>query len=265
MKSKAGKPNKSGCMETPYAEIYYEVYGEGTPLFMLHGNAGSHKEFLSYTGQMCGKYQVILMDSRGHGRSLLKTRAVRQEFTASDMAEDVKRLMDYLHLRKGILLGFSDGANTALEFAVRHPDMALAVVSVSGNAQPAGLWLPAYLFISAKYHMAGFFRHFCSLGWVRKKAGRSQLFSSLLLHSPSLTEERLNQIKTPVLLIAGTLDIIKVSHTKWMARNIPGSRLVLVRGGTHGAFFRRRSLYLNCIMDFLDYKREPSVKLHAYK
>lgn len=252
MISKAVKPSKSGCMETPYGEIYYEVYGKGTPLLMLHGNAGSHKEFLSYTGQMCGKYKVILMDSRGHGRSLLKTKTARQEFTAFDMAEDVKRLMDYLHLGQGILLGFSDGANTALEFAVRYPGRTLAVVSVSGNAQPRGLWLPAYMFIYVKYHVAGFFRHFCSFGWLRQKAGQSRLFASLILHSPSLTEDRLSQIKTPVLLIAGTLDIIKVSHTKWMASKIPGSRLVLVKGGTHGAFFRRHSLYLKPIMDFLD-------------
>lgn len=252
MKNKAGMPDKSGCMETPYAEIYYEIYGKGTPLLMLHGNAGSHQEFRSYTEQMRRNYQVILMDSRGHGRSLIKTRAARQEFTASDMAEDVKRLLDYLHLRQGILLGFSDGANTALEFAVRYPDRTLAVVSVSGNAQPKGLWLPAYLFIFAKYHAAGFFRQIASADWLRQKAGRSRLFASLILHSPSLTKERLNQIKAPVLLIAGTLDIIKVSHTKWMAANIPGSRLVLVKGGTHGAFFRRRNLYLKNIMDFLE-------------
>lgn len=251
MKSRIESPHKIGCMETPYSEIYYEVYGRGIPLLMLHGNAGSHKEFLSYTEQMMGKYQVILMDSRGHGRSLLK-RAGRKEFTASDMAEDVKWILDGLHLKKVILLGFSDGANTALEFAVRYPESTLAVVSVSGNARPDGLWMPAYQFISVKYHVAGFLGRLRPSGWLRQKAGRSQLFASLILHSPSLSEERLRQIQAPVLLIAGTLDIIKVSHTKWMASNIPGSRLVLVKGGTHGAFFRRWSLYLKYIMDFLD-------------
>ena len=62
---------------------------------------------------------------------------------------------------------------------------------------------------------------------------QGRIYASLILHSPSLTEEQLAGIRAPVLLIAGTLDLIKVSHTKWMKAHIPGSHLILIKGGTH--------------------------------
>lgn len=245
-------PIKTGCMDTTSAQIYYEIYGEGIPVLMLHGNAGSHGELIAYAEQLCGRYQVILMDSRGHGRSQLKIKESVKEFTASDMAKDVKRLMDYFKLDRGILLGFSDGANTALEFAARYQERTIAVISISGNAQPSGLWFPIHLLVAVKYKVLGLLMKLCPMEEIRHSMEQSRIYASLLLNSPALTAERLSEIKVPVLLIAGTLDLIKVSHTKWMAANLPSSRLVLIKGGTHGDFFRRQGLYLTCILDFLN-------------
>ena len=268
MKNRAGKHIRTGCMDTASARIYYEIYGEGIPLLMLHGKAGSHREFHSYANQMSSHYQVILMDSRGHGRSRLKRKSARREFTASDMAEDVRLLLGRLRLERAILLGFSDGANTALEFAAHYPDRTMAVISISGNARPSGLCLPVYLFMTAKYHMAGLLGRICPTRRMRRMFGQSRIFASLIVNSPALTGERLRQIKAPVLLIAGTMDLIKVSHTKWMAANIPGSQLILMKGGTHGAFFRERGIYLKCIVDFLDrwglYTRPFCVRLNTH-
>lgn len=245
-------PTKTGCMDTTSAQIYYEIYGEGIPVLMLHGNAGSHRELIAYAKQLWGGYQVILMDSRGHGRSQLKNRVPAKEFTAADMARDVRRLMDYFKLDRGILLGFSDGANTALEFAARYQERAIAVISISGNAQPSGLWYPVHLLMSVKYQIMGLLMKLCPLEGLRRSMEQSRIYASLILHSPALTQESLRAIEVPVLLIAGTLDLIKVSHTKWMADNLPKSKLVLIRGGTHGSFFRKQELYLACILDFLN-------------
>lgn len=256
MKLQKWNKSRSGYMNTASSGIYYKVYGTGTPLVMLHGNAGTHKDFLFYAKKLAGSYQVILMDSRGHGRSRLKRQAKNNEFTAADMADDVRQLLDMLRRRKAFFLGFSDGANTALEFAARYPERTLGVISISGNALPKGLWTPLYLLTYIRYHVSGFLSRILPESLPQKWFFKSRMLSGLLLHSPMLTRERLNQIKAPVLLIAGTLDVIKVSHTKWMADQIPDCCLKLVAGGTHGSFFykKERQRYLSCIAGFLKEK-----------
>lgn len=109
---------KSTYLDTHEAQLYYEVVGHGTPVLMLHGNSQSHHVFHSYKRNLQKNYQVILMDSRGHGRSM----TARQSFTIHDMACDAAALLDHLGIAKAILLGFSDGANIALEFACCFPE-----------------------------------------------------------------------------------------------------------------------------------------------
>lgn len=112
---------KSTYLDTSEAHLYYEVVGHGTPVLMLHGNSQSHHVFHSYKRNLQKSYQVILMDSRGHGRSM----TARQSFTIHDMACDAAALLDHLGIAKAILLGFSDGANIALEFACCFPERTL--------------------------------------------------------------------------------------------------------------------------------------------
>lgn len=107
--------------------------------------AQSHHIFHSYARKLQGSYQVILMDSRGHGFSHLKDSWANRLFTIHDMALDVAALLDKLHISKIILFGFSDGANIALEFSSLYPERTLAVISASGNALPHGLRLPVRL------------------------------------------------------------------------------------------------------------------------
>ena len=93
---------KSTYLDTSEAHLYYEVVGHGTPVLMLHGNSQSHHVFHSYKRNLQKSYQVILMDSRGHGRSM----TARQSFTIHDMACDAAALLDHLGIAKAILLGF---------------------------------------------------------------------------------------------------------------------------------------------------------------
>ena len=107
---------RSGYLTTSGAEIYYEQYGSGTPLLILHGNSQSLAVFYPFLRTFLPDFQVILMDSRGHGFSHLKDSWANRLFTIHDMALDVAALLDKLHISKIILFGFSDGANIALEF-----------------------------------------------------------------------------------------------------------------------------------------------------
>lgn len=80
---------------------------------------------------------------------------------------------------------------------------------------------------------------------------RCQQLASLLCNSPLMTKEQLHAIQAPVLLLAGTRDLVKTSHSRLMARLIPRAQLVLVNGATHTSMFGRKQFYLNVILDFL--------------
>lgn len=240
-----------GYVTTPQADLYYEISGHGIPILFLHGNSQSHRIFHSYARKLQGFYQVILMDSRGHGLSRLHGSRANHLFTIQDMAQDVAALLDKLHISKVILFGFSDGANIALEFASLYPKRALAVISASGNALPHGLRLPVRLGARFSGQLFGALKKFLPAGPLRQSVTKRQQLNSLLTDSPYLSAERLHQITAPVLLIAGTRDLIKTSHTNWMAAQIPNCRLYLVEGGTHQVIFQQEKECWKVIREFL--------------
>lgn len=246
------RADKKGIVLMAFGKIYYEIYGEGIPVFMFHGNGGSHRDMHEYAYKLSEKYKVVLMDSRGHGRSVVENWGGK--FTAAEMAEDAKKLMDYIGIKKAFLLGFSDGANTALEFAVKYPQNTLGVVSVSGNALPSGVWRPFLLYMKIQFFITNILKKFVFKNKTLYRLEQSRNFASLIINSPSLTAERLKKIQSSVLLIAGTWDIIKIRHTKWMARQIPQSRLILIKHGTHCGFFYNRKKYIEPIIKFFDEK-----------
>ena len=126
----------SGYLTTSGAEIYYEQYGSGTPLLILHGNSQSLAVFYPFLRTFLTDFQVILMDSRGHGRSRLSVHTALHGFSTEDMADDVIALLDHLHLSSVHLLGFSDGANIGLEIACKYPERLKALICISANASP---------------------------------------------------------------------------------------------------------------------------------
>lgn len=240
--------DRYGVAETPHAWIYYkDSGGSGMPILMLHGNAQTHRIFQYYEKQFSGKYRVLLMDSRAHGRSKIKTEDGRKEFTITDMAEDVAALLDILKIHACVLLGFSDGANIALEFASLFPEKTISVIAISGNSSPDGLIFPVRLFSILKYRflkaMNRLLKHYFF---------RYQQLASLLCNSPTMDSGQLQKIEAQVLLIAGTWDVVKVSHSRKLMHQIPHARLVLVKGGTHMSMFGRKQLYLKMIQSFLD-------------
>ena len=135
----------SGYLTTSGAEIYYEQYGCGTPLLILHGNSQSLAVFYPFLRTFLPDFQVILMDSRGHGRSRLSVHTALHGFSTEDMADDVIALLNHLHLSSVHLLGFSDGANIGLEIACKYPERLKTLICISANASPDGLLTPLHL------------------------------------------------------------------------------------------------------------------------
>ena len=252
--------SRKGVADTPEAWIYSKDSGHGTPILMLPGNAQTHLIFDYYEKKLSMKYRVILMDSRAHGRSRIKPEYAESEFTTTDMARDAAALLDILHIPSCILFGFSDGANIALEFASLFPDRTRAVIAISGNVAPDGLILPVRAFCVGKYFClraaAEFFKHRNGNDCVRKHIFphlfHHQQLAAQLCNSPMISHKQLEKIQAPVLLIAGTRDLVKVSHSRLMARLIPRAQLVLIKGATHTSMFGRKAFYLKIIHDFLD-------------
>ena len=143
------------------------------------------------------------------------------------MAEDVVRLLDHLKIEKAVILGFSDGANTALEFAADHPERAEKIIAVSANALPDGLIPPMLFMENTRFQCAKILENIKPVGKFGKWCKREQFLSSLILHSPFLTEERLKKISVPVLLMAAArlnLPTVFVSGGPMLAGHVKGKK-----------------------------------------
>ncbi len=196
--------------------LSYTEKGCGRPLILLHGNGSSSRYFKKQIEYFSAKFRVIAVDTRGHGKSPRGG----GPFTMERFADDLKDFMDELKIKKADLLGFSDGANIALIFSMRWPEMVSHLVICGANLNPCGLRMLPVLFFKLRYHMA---KKICR---DRKKAE----LADLAANQPHIDKNALHVLKMPVLVLAGTFDIVRGSHTKLIAEAIPGSQLGIMFG-----------------------------------
>ena len=135
--------------------MYYQEQGAGAPLLLLHGNGEDGTYFVHQMDAFAQHYRVIAVDTRGHGRSPRGT----APFTIRQFAEDLLDFMDALHLEKAHILGFSDGGNIALTFALRHPERVDRLILNGANLNPAGVKASVQIPIVVGYHIASLFRN----------------------------------------------------------------------------------------------------------
>lgn len=200
--------------------LYYQEQGEGEPFFLLHGNGEDGTYFANQISFFSDRYRVIAVDTRGHGKSPRGT----APFTMEQFAVDLHSLMEKLQIQQGIILGFSDGANIAMKFALRYPDRVKALILNGGNLDTKGVKRSIQIPIEIGYRFAKLF------------AGKSEEAKShmeilgLMVNEPNIRPEELCAIQAPTLVIAGTKDMIKQSHTEIIAENIPNAKLSVIPG-----------------------------------
>ena len=219
--------------------LNYEVSGQGEPLILLHGNGEDLTYFKNQVPVFSLRYTVYAVDTRGHGKSPRGT----GKFRIERFAEDLYRFMRERHLKKAHILGFSDGANIAMYFAIRHPEMVDKLILNGGNAFPTGL--KAYFNIP------------CQVGYrvlkpIAKKVRRVRFAEllGLMALEPHITPAQLAEITAPTLVLAGTRDIVKRSHTLLIADSIPGAQAVFIEGG-HMISSTVPKVYNEVVMEFL--------------
>lgn len=200
--------------------LYYTEKGQGKPLLLLHGNGEDGSYFVHQIEYFSKTRRVIAVDTRGHGKSPRGN----APFTIRQFADDLYSFMDELRLERADILGFSDGGNIALVFAIRYPDRVGHLILNGANLNPAGVKPSTQIPIVIGYKIASFFAK------KSKKAKKNAELLGLMVNDPNITAEELKKVTAKTLVIAGTKDMIRESHTRQIYENLPDARLILLRG-----------------------------------
>jgi pimeloyl-ACP methyl ester carboxylesterase len=224
------------------AEIYYETYGQGSPLFLLHGNNESIISFREQIEPLSQHYKVIALDSRGQGNSTNKSAA---PYTYDQFADDLLAVMKALDIKKANLLGWSDGGNTALIFAQKHPEKVEKVVLMGANLFPGPNAIEEKV-------IRIFENRRDSLLHRNDPESQNQLrLANLVLNEPNIKAADLRTIDLPVLVLAGEHDVVKRQHTELIHTSIKNSRLEIIKGSDHYAPLKDPKVFNRIVLDFL--------------
>lgn len=200
--------------------LYYQEKGNKDPFILLHGNGEDSSYFKNQIDYFSDRYRVIALDTRGHGKSPRG----RKPFTIEQFSCDLYEFMEDLGISYAVILGFSDGANTAMKFAIKYPSKVKALILNGGNLNPKGVKDSIQIPIEIGYKIA---RRFASKSIDAKKNAE---MLGLMVNDPNIELSELSKITAPTLVICGSRDMIKESHIKEIAENIPNAKLSIIRG-----------------------------------
>ena len=200
--------------------LYYREKGNKEPFILLHGNGEDGSYFENQIDYFSDKYRVIALDTRGHGKSPRGN----APFTIEQFSRDLYDFMTGLEISNAIILGFSDGANIAMKFAIKHSNMVKALILNGGNLNPKGVKRTTQIPIEMGYRIASRFAS------KSPDAKRNAEMLGLMVNEPNISPVELSKITAPTLVICGKRDMIKESHTKEIAANIPSAKLSIIKG-----------------------------------
>ena len=217
------------------------VQTESKAFLLLHGNGEDGRLFSDSIEAFCGNNYVITVDSRGHGKS---TRG-SQKLTIDLMAEDLSKLCDELNIGKFKLLGFSDGGNIALTYAVRHPERLSALVVAGANINPKG--------VKGIYRFSMLVQHLFAHIFYKPDPNKTVKFEllDLMVNYPHIAPRLLKNIICPSLVIDGEHDVIRRLHTNLIANSIPNSTRACIKKSGHNVFKDRTDEVNLLISDFI--------------
>jgi len=227
------------------ARFYYETYGRGTPLLLIHGNGESVESFKEQIGDFAKHHRVIAMDSRGQGKSELGTIPLTYE----QMAEDTNALLDHLKLSQVEVLGWSDGGIIGLLLTIHHPEKVRMLAVMGANLQPDAAY---------PWAVDGIVRlrdRITSKLANSKDPQPLQLqlqLLDLLGNQPHIPLSDLANIQVPTLVMAADRDVIRDEHTLSMFHAIPKSQLAIFPGATHMIPEQDPTRFNETVLNFFD-------------
>lgn len=223
--------------------IHYRIYGTGKKtLFFLHGNGEDWTCFDKQIPFLAKDYKVVVMDSRGHGKSGVNEKSL----SIKQMARDTAVMIKKLQLTNVTLVGFSDGGNIVLEMMVNDLVEVEGIVIAGANLNPRG--------IKMQYQFPIILGHaFCELlAWRNDKMRLKADILGLMTHEPNMRPEQLKRLNIPALVLAGEKDMVKTKHTKKIALALPESTLVIIPGADHFVFQKQSERVNTLIKKFVN-------------
>jgi pimeloyl-ACP methyl ester carboxylesterase len=226
-------------------KLYYEIYGQGEPLLMIHGNGGSINNFMYQIPYFAKDYKVIAVDSRAQGKSV----DLQDSLSFEMMADDFSALLDQLHIDSCYVLGWSDGGINGLLLAIRHPEKVKKLAITGANLTPDSTAL------SGADFMWGM-NYYDTLGKMPQtpEVVHSRKLVKLDCFEPHITREQLQQIQCPTLVIGGDHDIILPRHTLLIAESIPKAYLWILPNSGHATLIDYKELFNTTVADFFGNK-----------
>ena len=222
--------------------FYYETYGSGEPMLLLHGNSESINSFKLQIAEFAKKYRVIVVDTRGHGNSSINN----ERYTYDLFADDMNALLNYLKIDKANIVGWSDGGNTGLIMAMKFPEKVNRLVTMGANVFIDKTVVDKWIFKALDKEIKSLKSDTTSYAINKIR------LTNLLLTEPKHNFEEFKAILCPVLVMAGEKDIIKENHTKAIAASIKNSSLFIAPNETHYFPQENAAGFNKVVLDFLE-------------
>jgi pimeloyl-ACP methyl ester carboxylesterase len=251
--------------------VYYEVYGDGEPLLLIHGGTATSRSWASHLPAFTEHFRVFAPDSRGHGRTDNPTGRLGYRL----MADDVAALVRALGLQRPLILGYSDGGQIALELGMLYPGLARALVlggtqfrfseayledarallgvAENGEVDPEKLEREQPGFVA---YLRGAHGHVYGPEYWKTYV---QQIASLWLTPLRYTSEDLTRIADPVLVLVGDRDGACTEEAPELFRLLPNAEMAVAPGSDHGFIEAKAGLFDALALDFLvRYRNEPA-------
>jgi pimeloyl-ACP methyl ester carboxylesterase len=239
---------QSGYASVNGIRIWYATFGHGAPVILLHGGLANADYWGEQVAALEQHYRVIVMDSRGHGRSARDARPFGYDL----MASDVVGLMDQLKIRKAAIVGWSDGAIIGLDIAIHHPERLSGVFAIAANSNPSGVKdvnkspvFTAFIMRASK--------EYATLSPTPKEYQSFLAQITKMWNTQPFFDAELGNIRVPIVVADADHDeAIKRENTLFMADHIPNAELLIVPGVSHFAFIQDPDAFTFAIEHFLD-------------
>jgi len=242
---------RSGHVPVDGVRIWYAEFGRGEPVILLHGGLANSNYWGNQVRALAKGYRVVVIDSRGHGRSTRN----EQPYSYELMASDVVAVLTHLKVEKAAIVGWSDGAILGLELAIHHPERVSRIFAYAPNSDPSGVKEEGLRSPTVTTFLARAEKEYTQLSNTPTafKAFADDI-GKMWATQPKITKEQLNGIRVPTWIVDGDHDeVIRRENIESIAAEIPGAGLLILPEVSHFATLQDPELFNRDVLHFLEH------------